>query len=138
LFATVISIYGFNAGRLGITIRHSYRLFVAHGELTEKLGTGQSSRSLAQVGPWNRIRNHVYNYQLRELDGRLKNARPSYLKKNEEVANTLKVTLVGRMKELELSTGRILKFWIYNEVRRELHPLLQRVWSLKGARVLRP
>jgi hypothetical protein len=107
---------------IGISIRHSYRLFVAHGELTEKLGTGQSSRSLAQVGPWNRIRNHVYNYQLRELDGRLKNARPSYLKKNEEVANTLKVTLVERMKELKLSTGRMLKFWIYNEMCRGLDP----------------
>jgi hypothetical protein len=80
----------------------------------------------------------LYNYQLRELDGRLKNARPSYLKKNEEVANTLKVTLVGRMKELELSTDRMVKFWIYNEVRRELHPLLQRVWSLKRARVVCP
>jgi hypothetical protein len=138
LIVTVISIYGFNAGRLGISIRHSYRLFVAHGELTEKLGTGQSSRSLAQVGPWNRIRNHVYNYQLRELDGRLKNARPSYLKKNEEAVNTLKVIIIEKMKELELSTDRMVKFWIYNEVRRELHPSLQRVWSLKRARVVCP
>jgi hypothetical protein len=60
------------------------------------------------------------------------------LKKDEEAASAFKITLAEKMKELELPTGRKIKLWVYDEMRYGLHPLVRRVWSLKGVRVVTP
>ncbi|MDH4444391.1 MAG: helix-turn-helix domain-containing protein [Akkermansiaceae bacterium] len=76
----------------------------AKTELTEKLKAGEF-----------RI-NSIY-YQLGKLGGRLKVARPSHLKKDEEAASAFTITLAEKMKELELPTGRKIKLWVYDKMR---------------------
>ena len=115
----------------------------ATAELTEKLRTG-AFRTAGQAEAWLKEAhgiefgtNSIY-YQLGKLGGRLKVARPCHLKKDEEAASAFKATLVEKMKELELPAGRKVKLWVYDEMRYGLHPLVRRVWSLKGVRVVTP
>lgn len=115
----------------------------AKSELTEKLKVGEF-RTAGQAQAWLKEKhqiefgtNSIY-YQLGKLGGRLKVARPSHLKKDEQAASAFKVTLAENMKELELPAGRRIKLWIYDEMRYGLHPLVRRVWSLKGVRVVTP
>lgn len=112
-------------------------------ELTEKLKAGEF-RTAGQAEAWLKEKhgiefgtNSIY-YQLGKLGGRLKVARPSHLKKDEEAASAFKVTLVEKMKGLELPAGCKVKLWVYDEMRYGLHPLVRRVWSLKGVRVVTP
>ena len=112
-------------------------------ELTEKLKAGefrtagQAEAKLKEKHPFEFGTNSIY-YQLGKLGGRLKVARPSHLKKDEEAASAFKITLAEKMKQLELPTGHKIKFWVYDEMRYGLHPLVRRVWSLKGVRVVTP
>jgi transposase-like protein/transposase len=62
----------------------------------------------------------------------------SHLKKDEEAAVAFKTTLVEKMKKLELPSDRKVKLWGYDEMYYGLHPLVRRVWSLKGLRVVTP
>ena len=116
---------------------------VATSELTEKLRAGEF-RTAGQAEAWlkeaHQIEfgtNSIY-YQLGKLGGRLKVARPSHLKKDEEAAEAFKTTLAEKMMELKLPAGPQIKLWVYDEMRYGLHPLVRRVWSLKGVRVVTP
>ena len=115
----------------------------AKAELTEKLKAGEF-RTAGQAEAWLKEKHHIefgtnsIYYQLGKLGGRLKVARPSHLKKDEEAASAFKITLAEKMKELELPTGRKIKLWVYDEMRYGLHPFVRRVWSLKGVRVVTP
>ena len=115
----------------------------ASAELAEKLKVGEF-RTAGQAEAWLKEKhgiefgtNSIY-YQLGKLGGRLKVARPSHLKKDEVAASNFKVTLAEKMKELELPAGCKVRLWVYDEMRYGLHPLVRRVWSLKGVRVVTP
>jgi hypothetical protein len=60
------------------------------------------------------------------------------LEEHEGVVSAFKNMLAGKMKGLELPSGRKVKLWIYDELRYRLHPLVRRVWSLKRVRVVTP
>lgn len=115
----------------------------AKAELTEMLRAGEF-RTAGQAEAWLKEKhgiefgtNSIY-YQLGKLGGRLKVARPSHLKKDEEAASAFKITLAENMQELEIPAGCKIKLWVYDEMRYGLHPLVRRVWSLKGVRVITP
>ena len=42
------------------------------------------------------------------------------------------------MKELDLPKDRPIKLWVYDEMRYGLHPLLRKMWSLVGHRMVAP
>ncbi len=94
----------------------------AKTELTEKLKAGEF-RTAGQAEAWPKEKHHIefgsnsIYYQLGKLGGRLKVARPSHLKKDEEVASAFTITLAEKMKELELPTGRKIKLWVYDKMR---------------------
>ncbi len=112
-------------------------------DLTEKLKAGEF-RTAGQAEAWLKEKHQIefgtnsISYQLGKLEGRLKVASPSHLKKAEEAASAFKITLAEKMKELKLPAGRKIKLWVYDIMRDRLHPLVRRVWSLKGVRVVTP
>lgn len=115
----------------------------AKAELTEKLKVG-AFRTAGQVEVWLKEehgiefgKNSIY-YHLGKLGGRLKVARPSHLKKDEEAEKEFKVTLAEKIHELKIPADSRIKLWVYDEMRYGLHPLVRRVWSLKGTRVVTP
>ena len=77
-------------------------------------------------------------YHLGKLGGRLKVPRPSHLKKDENRVKEFRETLADKMKALELPKDKPVKLWVYDEMRYGLHPLLRKMWSLIGHRVVAP
>lgn len=77
-------------------------------------------------------------YHLGKLGGRLKVPRPSHTKKDEARAEEFRQTLAGKMEALDLPRGKQVKLWVYDEMRYGLHPLLRKMWSLTGCRVIAP
>ena len=77
-------------------------------------------------------------YHLGKLGGRLKVPRPSHTKKDEAKVKEFRETLAEKMKELDLPKDRPIKLWVYDEMRYGLHPLLRKMWSLVGHRVVAP
>ena len=77
----------------------------AKAQLSEKLRIGEFLPA-GQAEAWLKEKHHIefgknsIYYQLGKLGGRLKVARPSHLKKNEEAASAFKITLVEKMKGL--------------------------------------
>jgi len=112
-------------------------------ELTEKLRNG-AFRTADQARLWLE-REHKLEYKkgsiyyvLGKLGGRLKVPRPSHEKKNEEKVEAFKTTLAEQLKELDLRKDKELSLWVYDEMRYGLHPLLRKMWSLIGTRVIAP
>ena len=77
-------------------------------------------------------------YHLGKLGGRLKVPRPSHLKKDENRVKEFRENLADKMKALELPKDKPVKLWVYDEMRYGLHPLLRKMWSLIGHRVVAP
>lgn len=75
-------------------------------------------------------------YHLGKLGGRLKVPRPSHTKKDEVQAKEFRETLEEKLTALDLPKDRPLKLWVYDEMRYGLHPLLRKMWSLIGHRVI--
>ena len=112
-------------------------------ELTEKLRAG-SFRTAGQVSHWLeeeydlKYKGGSIYYVLGKLGGRLKVPRPSHVKKSEQKAQAFKTTFAQQLKELELPKDKELSLWVYDEMRYGLHPLLRKMWSLIGTRVVAP
>lgn len=77
-------------------------------------------------------------YHLGKLGGRLKVPRPSHTKKDPAKAKEFRETVAEKIQELNLPKDRPVKLWVYDEMRYGLHPLLRRMWSLIGHRVVAP
>jgi len=75
-------------------------------------------------------------YHLGKLGGRLKVPRPSHTKKDEVQVKEFRETLAEKLAALTLAKERPLKLWVYDEMRYGLHPLLRKMWSLVGHRVI--
>ena len=112
-------------------------------KLIEKLRNG-SFRTAKQVEAWLETefnlrygKSSIY-YVLGKLGGRLKVPRPSHTKKDEAKVSEFKQTLAEKMRALDLPKGKQVRLWVYDEMRYGLHPLLRKVWSLRGTRVIAP
>ena len=77
-------------------------------------------------------------YQLGKLRGRLKVPRPSHVKKDPEKVLEFREMLAEQMLELNIAGDKEVVLWVYDEMRYGLHPLLRRMWSLIGTRVVAP
>jgi len=77
-------------------------------------------------------------YHLGKLGGRLKVPRPSHTKKDQEKVEEFRNILAEKMEALNLPRGKKVKLWIYDEMRYGLHPLMRKMWSLIGHRVVAP
>jgi len=77
-------------------------------------------------------------YHLGKLGGRLKVPRPSHLKKDPDAGKVFRETLAEKIDALNLPKNKPLKLWVYDEMRYGLHPLLRKMWSLVGHRVVAP
>lgn len=77
-------------------------------------------------------------YHLGKLGGRLKVPRPSHVKKDETKVKEFRETLAEQMQALNLPKNKKVKLWVYDEMRYGLHPLLRKMWSLVGHRVVAP
>ena len=77
-------------------------------------------------------------YQLGKLGGRLKVPRPSHTKKDQQKVDEFKVTLADKLVALDLPKDQEVRLWVYDEMRYGLHPLLRKMWSLRGQRVIAP
>ena len=115
----------------------------AQEELVEKLRIG-AFRTASQVEKWLREehgisygKNSIY-YQLGKLAGRLKVPRPSHQKKDLKKVEEFKTTLADKMMKLEIPAQKQVSLWVYDEMRYGLHPLLRKMWSLIGTRVIAP
>ena len=111
--------------------------------LTQKLRTGVF-RTAGQIEHWLKQdhqleygKGSIY-YALGKLGGRLKVPRPSHLKKNENKGEDFRNTLAEQLKALKLPKNKELSLWVYDEMRYGLHPLLRKMWSLRGTRVVAP
>ena len=111
--------------------------------LVEKLRVG-SFRTAKQVLHWLKEehqleygKDSIY-YVLGKLGGRLKMPRPSHQKKDLEKVEAFRTTLAEQFLELELPKDKEISLWVYDEMRYGLHPLLRRMWSLIGTRVIAP
>jgi len=110
-------------------------------ELTEKLRKG-SFRTAKQASHWLE-KEHDIQYQkgsiyyvLGKLGGRLKVPRPSHQKKSEEKETEFRATLAEQLEALKLPKESEMSLWVYDEMRYGLHPLLRKMWSLIGTRVV--
>ena len=77
-------------------------------------------------------------YVLGKLGGRLKVPRPSHQKKDESKVEMFRTTLAEQLHALELPKDQEMSLWVYDEMRYGLHPLLRKMWSLIGTRVIAP
>ena len=133
--------------------------------MIEKLRQG-SFRTAKQFKGWLRDEHGVemsekgVYYNLGKLGGRLKVARPSHLKKDEAKEKKFRETLAEKLVELDLPKDKEVSLWVYdeyewsedrqersdvaqrvseaNQMRYGLHPLLRKMWSLIGVRVVAP
>lgn len=112
-------------------------------QMVEKLSQG-SFRTAKQFQGWLREEHQIelsekgIYYHLGKLGGRLKVPRPSHLKKDESKEKEFRNTLAEKLIELDLPKDRELSLWVYDEMRYGLHPLLRKMWSLIGTRVVAP
>lgn len=115
----------------------------AQEAMIEKLKQG-SFRTAKQFQVWLREEHQIklsvkgVYYHLGKLGGRLKVPRPSHLKKDETKAEEFRTTLAEKMLALNLPKDKEVKLWAYDEMRYGLHPLLRKMWSLVGHRVVAP
>lgn len=113
------------------------------GEMIQKLKSG-SFRTAKQFQKWlhdehqiNLSEKCIY-YHLGKLGGCLKVPRPSHTKKDEVKVQEFRTTLAEKLTDLKLPSDREVKLWVYDEMRYGLHPLLRKMWSIKGHRVVAP
>ena len=112
-------------------------------ELVEKLRVG-SFRTAGQIEHWlQQEHNLTYGkgsiyYVLGKLGGRLKVPRPSHQKKDEVKVEAFRTTLAEQLEALDLPRDKDMSLWVYDEMRYGLHPLLRKMWSLIGTRVVAP
>ena len=133
--------------------------------MIEKLRQG-SFRTAKQFKGWLRDEHGVemsekgVYYHLGKLGGRLKVARPSHLKKSQAKEQEFRETLAEKLEELNLPKDQQVSLWVYdeyewsedrqersdvaqrvseaNQMRYRLHPLMRKMWSLIGTRVVAP
>ena len=111
--------------------------------LVEKLREGEF-RTARQFRKWLQEEHGVeiglkgVYYHLGKLGGRLKVPRPSHTKKDKQQVEQFRATLAERIEGLHLPREKKVRLWIYDEMRYGLHPLVRRVWSLAGQRVVCP
>jgi len=109
--------------------------------LVEQLKAGRF-RTAGQIERWLRDEHQLeygkgsIYYALGKLGGRLKVPRPSHQKKDEAKVETFRTTLAEQLHSLELPKDQEMSLWIYDEMRYGLHPLLRKMWSLIGTRVI--
>ena len=109
--------------------------------LTQKLREGRF-RTARQVEQWLKEEHQLeygkgsIYYVLGKLGGRLKVPRPSHEKKDEAKESEFRTTLADQLKDLQLPKEQELSLWVYDEMRYGLHPLLRKMWSLIGTRVV--
>ena len=115
----------------------------AQEALIEKLRAGEF-RTAKQFCKWLKeefgihlAQSSMY-YQLGKLGGRLKVARPCHTKKSPEKAEAFKAQLADKLVELNLPKEKEVSLWVYDEMRYGLHPLMRKMWSLIGHRVIAP
>jgi transposase len=77
-------------------------------------------------------------YVLGKLGGRLKVPRPSHEKKDPAKVEQFRTTLARQLQALDLPKDQEMSLWVYDEMRYGLHPLLRKMWSLVGTRVIAP
>jgi transposase len=111
--------------------------------LVEKLRDG-SFRTAGQIESWLSNEHQIevgkgsIYYMLGKLGGRLKVPRPSHQKKDEAKVEKFRTTLAEQLRELNLPADQEMSLWVYDEMRYGLHPLLRKMWSLVGTRVVAP
>lgn len=112
-------------------------------ELVEKLRVG-TFRTAKQILHWLKEehqleygKDSIY-YVLGKLGGRLKVPRPCHQKKDPEREEAFRANLAEELKALNLPQDKEMSLWVYDEMRYGLHPLLRRMWSLIGTRVVAP
>jgi len=112
-------------------------------ELVEKLRAG-TFRTAGQILHWLKEehqleygKDSIY-YVLGKLGGRLKVPRPSHEKKDPEREEAFRRNLAEELKALNLPKDKEMSLWVYDEMRYGLHPLLRKMWSLVGTRVVAP
>jgi len=112
-------------------------------ELVEKLRAG-TFRTAGQILHWLKEeheleygKDSIY-YVLGKLGGRLKVPRPCHQKKDPEREKIFRTTLAEELKALDLPKDQEMSLWVYDEMRYGLHPLLRKMWSLIGTRVVAP
>ena len=116
---------------------------LAAQELTEKLRAG-SFRTAKQAAHWLKeehgltYRGGAIYYVLGKLGGRLKVPRPCHQKKDEEKCELFQTSLAEQLVDLDLPKDKEISLWVYDEMRYGLHPLLRKMWSLIGTRVVAP
>lgn len=98
---------------------------------------GQIQHWLAEEHKLQYGKGSIY-YALGKLGGRLKVPRPSHEKKDETKVEVFRTTLAEQLHALELPKDREMSLWVYDEMRYGLHPLLRKMWSLIGTRVVAP
>lgn len=109
----------------------------------EKLREG-TFRTAGQFERWLRDEHNVsygkgsIYYVLGKLGGRLKVPRPCHQKKDPEKEALFRITLVDEMLALGVPKDKEITLWVYDEMRYGLHPLVRRMWSLVGHRVIAP
>lgn len=112
-------------------------------ELTEKLRAG-TFRTAGQILHWLKQEHQLeygkgsIYYVLGKLGGRLKVPRPCHQKKDPEREKVFRTTLAEELKALDLPKDVEMSLWVYDEMRYGLHPLLRKMWSLIGTRVVAP
>lgn len=116
---------------------------VAQKAIIEKLREG-TFRTAKQFQSWLKSEHQIelsekgIYYHLGKLGGRLKAPRPSHIKKDPEAVKEFRETLAQKMHALDLEKEKPVKLWVYDEARFGLHPLLRKMWSLVGHRVIAP
>jgi len=111
--------------------------------LTEKLREG-AFRTARQIEQWLEQEHQLkygegsIYYVLGKLGGRLKVPRPSHEKKDDAKEVEFRTTLADQLKALQLPQDQEMSLWVYDEMRYGLHPLLRKMWSLIGTRVVAP
>ncbi len=111
--------------------------------LVEQLKEGRF-RTAGQIEHWLKDEHQLeygkgsIYYALGKLGGRLKVPRPSHQKKDEAKVETFRTTLAEQLHALELPKDKEISLWVYDEMRYGLHPLLRKMWSLIGTRVIAP
>ena len=112
-------------------------------ELIEKLRAG-TFRTAGQISHWLKEEHQLeygkgsIYYVLGKLGGRLKVPRPCHQKKDLEREERFRTTLAEELKALDLPKDKEMSLWVYDEMRYGLHPLLRKMWSLIGTRVVAP
>lgn len=112
-------------------------------KLVEQLKEGQF-RTAGQIAHWLKKEHQLeygkgsIYYVLGKLGGRLKVPRPSHLKKDDAKVEIFRTSLAEKLHALKLPKNKEMSLWVYDEMRYGLHPLLRKMWSLIGTRIVAP